>query len=128
MGGLADSLETLIIGRVIQALGVCAAAVLSRAIARDLFTGETLARALSLPMIATAAAPGFSPLVGRVLATTLGPQAGLASVLLGFLTMAAAAVTTWLGSVLPFPAATSLGGIQAVACLIAFALFALRCK
>lgn len=301
VGGLADSLETLIVGRIIQALGVCAAAVLARAIARDLFEGETLARALSLTMIASAAAPGFSPLVGSVLATTLGwraifilvglaafavaafyantlgethpaerraphsipgviaayvklalnrtfilpalsmsllmsglfasfgaapailmggiglsslqaglyfastvfvvfaagmaaprlahrygaqiitsggiltallggsllligpeapglgwytfsmilflwgmglanplgtaitmgpfgKQAGLASALLGFLTMGAAAVTTWLGSVLTFPAVTSLGGIQATACLMALLLFLLRCK
>lgn len=75
VGGLAGSLETLITGRVIQALGVRAAAVLSRAIARDLFTGEKLARALSLTMIATAAAPGFSPLAGSVLAATLGWRA-----------------------------------------------------
>ncbi|CAG75827.1 probable transporter [Pectobacterium atrosepticum SCRI1043] len=301
VGGLADSLETLIAGRVIQALGVCAAAVLARAIARDLFDGETLARALSLTMIATAAAPGFSPLVGSVLTTmlgwraifilvglaafavavfyvntlgethpaerraphsipsvivayvklavdrkfilpalsmsllmsglfasfgaapailmsgiglsslqaglyfastvfvvfaagmaaprlahrygvqvitsggifiallggsllligpedpglgwytlsmimflwgmglanplgtaiTMGPfgkQAGLASALLGFLTMGAAAITTWLGSVLTFPAVTALGGIQATVCLIALLLFLLRCK
>lgn len=300
-GGLAGSLETLIVGRVIQALGVCAAAVLARAIARDLFEGETLARALSLTMIATAAAPGFSPLAGSVLAITLGwraifilvglaafavavfyantlgethpverrtpfsisgviaaygklavdgkfilpalsmsllmsglfasfgaapailmngmglsslqaglyfaatvfvvfaagmaaprlahrygpqliasggiltallggsllligpedpglgwytlsmvmflwgmglanplgtaitmgpfgKQAGLASALLGFLTMGAAAVTTWLGSVLVFPAAISLGGIQAAACLISLLLFLLRRK
>lgn len=73
VGGLAGSLETLIVGRVIQALGICAAAVLARAIARDLFDGETLA--LSLTMIATAAAPGFSPLVGSVLTTTLGWRA-----------------------------------------------------
>ncbi|POD91641.1 Bcr/CflA family drug resistance efflux transporter [Pectobacterium odoriferum] len=75
VGGLAGSLETLIVGRVIQALGICAAAVLARAIARDLFDGETLARALSLTMIATAAAPGFSPLLGSVLTTTLGWRA-----------------------------------------------------
>lgn len=78
VGGLASSLEMLITGRVIQALGVCAAAVLSRAIARDLFTGERLARALSLTMIATATAPGFSPLVGSVLAASwAGGQSSL---------------------------------------------------
>lgn len=301
IGGLANSLETLIAGRIIQALGVCAAAVLARSIARDLFEGETLARVLSLTMIATAAAPGFSPLVGSVLTTLLGwraifilvglaafavavfyantlgethpaerraphsipsvivaygklavngkfifpalsvslllsglfasfgaapailmsgiglsslqaglyfastvfvvfaagmaaprlahrygaqiitsggifiallggsllligpqapglgwytssmimylwgmglanplgtaitmapfgKQAGLASALLGFLTMGAAAVTTWLGSVLTFPAVTTLGGIQVTACLIALVLFLLRGK
>jgi len=75
IGGLATSLNVLILARVIQALGVCAASVLSRAIARDLFEGENLARALSLTMIATAAAPGFSPLVGSILSVTLGWRA-----------------------------------------------------
>lgn len=43
---LAQTLDVLILGRVIQALGACAASVLARAIARDLFDGEALARAL----------------------------------------------------------------------------------
>ncbi|MBD9462811.1 multidrug effflux MFS transporter [Pseudomonas sp. Pdm06] len=89
IAGLASTLDVLIAGRIVQALGVCAASVLSRAIARDLFEGETLARALSLTMIATAAAPGFSPLAGSVLAVTLGWRAifilvGLAAVVLAF--------------------------------------------
>lgn len=71
----ATTLNTLIIGRVIQGLGVCTAGVLSRAIARDLYEGETLARALSLTMIAAAAAPGFSPLIGSILNTILGWRA-----------------------------------------------------
>jgi DHA1 family bicyclomycin/chloramphenicol resistance-like MFS transporter len=64
-------------------------------------------------------------------AITMGPfgkQPGLASALLGFLTMGAAAITTWLGSVLTSPAVTTLGGIQATACLIALLLFLLRGK
>jgi MFS transporter, DHA1 family, multidrug resistance protein len=64
---VADTLPFLILGRVTQALGACAASVLSRAIARDLFDGEALARALALTMIAMAAAPGFSPLLGSAL-------------------------------------------------------------
>lgn len=75
VAGVAGTLDVLIAGRVIQALGVCAAAVLARAIARDLFDGETLGRALSLTMIATAAAPGFSPLLGSLLTTALGWRA-----------------------------------------------------
>jgi DHA1 family bicyclomycin/chloramphenicol resistance-like MFS transporter len=63
----ADTLSFLVLGRVIQALGACAASVLSRAIARDLFDGEALTRALALTMIAGAAAPGFSPLLGSAL-------------------------------------------------------------
>ncbi|RMR86283.1 multidrug effflux MFS transporter [Pseudomonas coronafaciens] len=83
----ATTLDMLIMGRVIQGLGVCTAGVLSRAIARDLYEGETLARALSLTMIATATAPGFSPLVGSVLNTTLGWRAlfilvGIAAILI----------------------------------------------
>lgn len=69
---LSPTLEILILGRIIQALGACAAFVLARAIARDLFDGEALARALALIMIAMAAAPGFSPLVGTGLGALLG--------------------------------------------------------
>lgn len=64
---LADDLSMLLAGRVVQAAGACATSVLSRAIARDLFEGEQLARVLTFVMIAMAAAPGFSPLVGGVL-------------------------------------------------------------
>lgn len=71
---LAGSIAGLILGRIIQALGACAASVLSRAIARDLFDGETLARALALTMIAMAASPGFSPLIGSVINSLLGWQ------------------------------------------------------
>jgi DHA1 family bicyclomycin/chloramphenicol resistance-like MFS transporter len=69
---VADALPLLIFGRVIQALGACAAYVLSRAIARDLFDGEALGRALALTMIVGAAAPGFSPLLGSILAGLFG--------------------------------------------------------
>ncbi|MDB5616898.1 multidrug effflux MFS transporter [Tardiphaga sp.] len=62
--GMAYDLPTLLVGRAIQAAGACSTSVLSRAIARDLFTGPALARALTLVMIAQAAAPGFSPLLG----------------------------------------------------------------
>jgi DHA1 family bicyclomycin/chloramphenicol resistance-like MFS transporter len=65
--GLATDLPGLLIGRVIQAAGACATSVLSRAIARDLFSGPALARAMALIMIAMAAAPGFSPLLGGAL-------------------------------------------------------------
>ena len=65
--GLAHDLPNLLIGRVIQGAGACATSVLSRAIARDLFSGAALARAMALIMIAMAAAPGFSPLLGGAL-------------------------------------------------------------
>lgn len=85
---LASTLPQLIVGRIVQALGVCATSVLSRAIARDLFEGEALARALSLIMVAMAAAPGFSPLLGGAFNSLLGWRAtfgmiGVLAMLLG---------------------------------------------
>jgi len=65
--GLATDLTGLLAGRVIQGAGACATSVLSRAIARDLFSGAALGRAMALIMIAMAAAPGFSPLLGGTL-------------------------------------------------------------
>jgi MFS transporter, DHA1 family, multidrug resistance protein len=70
--GLATDLPELLAGRVIQAAGACATSVLSRAIARDLFSGAALGRAMALIMIAMAAAPGFSPLIGGALDRAFG--------------------------------------------------------
>ncbi|MEZ5718310.1 MAG: multidrug effflux MFS transporter [Burkholderiaceae bacterium] len=69
---LATELEWLIVGRAIQGLGACAPSVLARSIIRDLFEGVTLSRALSIVMVAMAAAPGFSPLVGGLLSHMVG--------------------------------------------------------
>ncbi|GMO96712.1 Bcr/CflA family efflux MFS transporter [Bradyrhizobium sp. TM239] len=63
---------TLLVGRSVQAAGACAVAVLSRAIARDLFDGEALTRVMASITIATAAAPGFSPLLGGAIDLVLG--------------------------------------------------------
>jgi MFS transporter, DHA1 family, multidrug resistance protein len=70
--GLANDLPSLLAGRVIQAAGACATSVLSRAIARDLFSGAALGHAMALIMIAMAAAPGFSPLLGGALDHAFG--------------------------------------------------------
>src|SRR5437660_7814583 len=78
--GLATDLPSLLAGRVIQASGACATSVLSRAIARDLFSGTALARAMALIMIAMAAAPGFSPLLGGALDHYFGWRAEFAFV------------------------------------------------
>jgi DHA1 family bicyclomycin/chloramphenicol resistance-like MFS transporter len=68
----ARDLSDLLIGRSIQASGGCAAFVLSRAIARDLFDGRMLTKVMTAITIATAAAPGFSPLLGGTLDHFLG--------------------------------------------------------
>lgn len=84
----AGTLEWLVLGRVVQGLGACAASVLSRAIARDLFDGAALARAMAFIMVAMAAAPGFSPLLGSLLGDVAGWRGvfwlvGLLALLLG---------------------------------------------
>jgi MFS transporter, DHA1 family, multidrug resistance protein len=94
--GLATDLPSLLIGRVIQAAGACSTSVLSRAIARDLFSGERLARAMALIMIAMAAAPGFSPLLGGALDHTFGWRSEFAFVGL-FAAIAALAYAAVLG-------------------------------
>ncbi len=94
--GLATDLPNLLIGRVIQAAGACSTSVLSRAIARDLFSGAALGRAMALIMIAMAAAPGFSPLLGGALDHTLGWRSEFAFVGL-FAAIAAVAYAAVLG-------------------------------
>src|SRR3954453_14927310 len=94
--GLATDLPNLLIGRVIQAAGACSTSVLSRAIARDLFSGARLARAMALIMIAMAAAPGFSPLLGGALDHTFGWRSEFAFVAL-FAAIAAVAYAAVLG-------------------------------
>jgi MFS transporter, DHA1 family, multidrug resistance protein len=76
--GLAQDLPSLLIGRVIQGAGACATSVLSRAIARDLYSGAALGRAMALIMIAMAASPGFSPLLGGALDHYFGWRAEFA--------------------------------------------------
>lgn len=93
---LATDLPNLLVGRVVQAFGACATSVLSRAIARDLFSGEALARALALIMIAMAAAPGFSPLLGSALDHYFGWRSEFAFVAI-FAAVAATAYATRFG-------------------------------
>ena len=76
----AGDLLGLLIGRSIQACGACTFAVLARAIARDLFDGQALARSMASITMATAAAPGFSPLLGCALEHLFGWRAEFAFV------------------------------------------------
>ena len=94
--GLATDLPNLLTGRVVQAAGACATSVLSRAIARDMFSGAALARAMALIMIAMAAAPGFSPLLGGALDHYFGWRSEFALVA-GFAVVGALAYSAVLG-------------------------------
>src|SRR5690606_2640254 len=69
---LAPDFATMLVGRVVQSIGAAATSVLARAIARDRFDGAALTRVMAFVMVAMAAAPGFSPLLGGALETWLG--------------------------------------------------------
>ena len=64
---VAPSIEILILGRVVQAVGGAAGMVLSRAIIRDLYDRETAAKMLAYMVTALVLAPMVAPLIGGVL-------------------------------------------------------------
>ncbi len=69
---VAPSIEILILGRVVQAVGAAAGMVLSRAIIRDLYDCETAAKILAYMVTALVLAPMVAPLIGGVLNDVLG--------------------------------------------------------
>jgi len=72
----ASAVGPFFLGRVLQGIGAGAGLVVSRAVARDLFEGEPLTRAVSTIAIAFALVPGVTPLFGGLLEDTLGWRAG----------------------------------------------------
>ncbi len=69
---LSTSIEMLIIGRFVQALGGSGGIVLARAMVRDLYSGARAGRELSLIGAVMALAPVLAPLLGGVLQTGFG--------------------------------------------------------
>ncbi len=68
------SIEALIAGRFLQALGACAGVVLGRAVVRDLFTRERAARMLAYLGMAMSFAPMLAPTIGGYLQLAFGWQ------------------------------------------------------
>ena len=64
---LAKNVETLIVLRFFQALGVCACLVVPRAIVRDVFAPQDSAKVFSHLMLVIGVAPIFAPSLGSVL-------------------------------------------------------------
>jgi DHA1 family bicyclomycin/chloramphenicol resistance-like MFS transporter len=72
---LAQSIETLIVLRALQALGVAGVPVLARAIVRDLYQGARIGRELSRMGSIMALAPIVAPLLGGIVQSTSGWRA-----------------------------------------------------
>lgn len=71
---MATTIEQLLVGRFIQALGACSGGVVSRAIVRDRFGHTDTARMLSLMMLIMGLAPILAPLLGTALLSLGGWQ------------------------------------------------------
>ena len=69
------SIDGLIIMRVVQAIGSCAAAVASVAMVRDLFPVKDNAKVFSLLLLVVGASPMIAPTVGGYVTAALGWQA-----------------------------------------------------
>jgi DHA1 family bicyclomycin/chloramphenicol resistance-like MFS transporter len=69
---LSTTIEMLIAARAVQAFGGCGAAVLARAIVRDLYSGARAGRELSLIGSVMALAPVLAPIAGGILQTAFG--------------------------------------------------------
>jgi DHA1 family bicyclomycin/chloramphenicol resistance-like MFS transporter len=72
---LAPSVGVLIALRFLQGLGACACMVTPRAVVRDLYTGPEAARMMSLLLIVYSVSPILAPLVGSVVAESVGWRA-----------------------------------------------------
>jgi MFS transporter, DHA1 family, multidrug resistance protein len=68
----AQSLETLLIARFIQGIGVSAPRTVTIAMVRDLYAGRRMARVMSLAMTLFVLVPAVAPLVGQSIADSLG--------------------------------------------------------
>ena len=67
IAAIAPSIEIVILGRIVQAVGGAAGMVLSRAIIRDLFDRDIGARLMAYMITALVVAPMISPLIGGLL-------------------------------------------------------------
>jgi len=90
------NIESLIVVRIVQAIGAASGLVVARAIVRDLFERDRAAAMLGLVATAMVIAPTFGPLIGGVLETAFGWQSI-------FLFVAAASLTilAWAAAILP---------------------------
>ena len=64
---LSQTVDQLLVGRFVQALGACAGGVVVRAVVRDQFSHTDTARILSLMMLIMGLAPILAPMLGGVL-------------------------------------------------------------
>ena len=88
LGDGADAANTLVLGRLVQAIGAGCALTLVRAIARDAYRAEQLVKAIAYLTMFGTLGPMVSPIIGGVLTDTLGWRS-----VFGFALVAGGAIT-----------------------------------
>lgn len=85
---VAPTIEVVILGRAVQAIGACAGVVASRAVTRDLFEGAELTRVNAAIAMAFSLVPAVAPLAGGGLQMLAGwPGSFAAAALFGVLVL-----------------------------------------
>jgi len=97
---LAPNIEIFTVARLVQALGGCAAALIGRAMVRDLFPANEAARVFSTLMLIMGLAPILAPLIGGQLLLISGWQ-GIFYLLFAFAALSLVAVVLTLPESLP---------------------------
>ncbi|MER2604926.1 MAG: multidrug effflux MFS transporter [Siculibacillus sp.] len=97
LGGLlalfAETVETLVAARLLQGVGAAIGVGVSRALVRDLFTGEEASRVLNTIGIVLSIGPALSPTIGGVLLALFGWRAVfVVMALVGVVTLATVAL------------------------------------
>ncbi|MDA8792001.1 multidrug effflux MFS transporter [Bacteriovoracaceae bacterium] len=66
---LAESMEVMLLGRVMQGFGVASPRVVTLAMIRDLFSGQSMGKILSLVMMIFVLVPALAPFIGQLIVT-----------------------------------------------------------
>lgn len=74
-GAMANSLETMLLARVVQGLGVAGPRVVVLAVVRDLYEGRQMARIMSYAMMIFTFVPALAPLIGSFIIAAAGWRA-----------------------------------------------------
>lgn len=82
---VANGIEVLLAGRLVQGLGFGAASVIDRAILRDIFTGSLLVRVSSYVGIATSVTIGLAPTLGGIVQQLAGWRMNFIIIFIGML-------------------------------------------
>jgi len=83
LAGVGQTLEIVLLGRVIQGFGAAASRVVGLAVVRDLYAGRDMARIVSFVMMIFTLLPAIAPSVGAVIIHFLGWR-GIFAVFLAF--------------------------------------------